>query len=222
MVLSLEQALRAAWSFDRFGRARAPDHGDEEKSVRAEKADKAITSPYWWGYAHMVDMVVEVLAIVQGWSESCRCHFRMPNLEGASRHRCGIALFAAIGSTMCPLRGCNAAACAAGHLLVAVGGDAIGQRGVAPGSRVGDFIGRRPGCHPLGMDPCPHAHNILLQSQVSPLAAIAVDLVGHLASLPRRRSAVCPGGAGLVRTHGGRRRAPFVFHAFGGARRSGI
>ena len=73
-LLKVERVLRWAWDKDVFmGRAGAEGADNEDTNLAAE-ADKAISSPFWWGWLHMLEHVCKVVRRAISWIEGCPCH----------------------------------------------------------------------------------------------------------------------------------------------------
>ena len=74
-LLKVEKVLRWAWDKDAFmGRAGADGANDDEDTNLAAEADKAISSPFWWGWLHMLEHVCKVVRRAISWIEGCSCH----------------------------------------------------------------------------------------------------------------------------------------------------
>ena len=126
-LLPLERSLRYGWSKRGYvgqSTEKPSKSRDDEKACCISTADEAIQCDLFWAYCHMIDAVGEVLAEVQRFAESCPCHYVQARPEGVarhSRHDRGTDMMRRIGQRLCPLRSCQAPACAAGFIDTLLG-----------------------------------------------------------------------------------------------------
>ena len=117
-LLPLKGVLRKAWSLRKYKAKSAENQREGDQSFDVSVVDEAIRSDVFWCYCHMMDAIGEVLQDVQTWGEACPCHWRgIGAFKGKSRHLRKKEMIKKFG-TLCPLRGCQAPACAAGQLRV--------------------------------------------------------------------------------------------------------
>ena len=113
-LLPLQRVLRAAWSKERY----MDGGGVEQRSaegVSVDSADSAIRSGLFWAYSSMIRLIGDACDELAWWSESCPCHCHDSDLRAPTRHERGLKMAAKYGFRSCPLRSCQAAACAAGE-----------------------------------------------------------------------------------------------------------
>ena len=123
-LLKVEKVLRWAWDKDAFmGRAGADGANDDEDTNLAVEADKAISSPFWWGWLHMLEHVCKVVRRAISWIEGCSCHSKLLHGEVSDFPPELVRQWRS-----CPMRGRRAAEISAGdfaEVLAAVTGTSI-------------------------------------------------------------------------------------------------
>ena len=128
LLAELRDALGVGWNREAFnfgrraGGAPPPDGGeandddgplDDRGQAVVVAADAAITSPFFWAYAEMLDTLFEIILLLFQWCECCTCHEEEYKLLGRSRHARSAAMHRRYGVESCPCRGMRAADLAA-------------------------------------------------------------------------------------------------------------
>eukprot|EP00969_Alexandrium_andersonii_P224882 9931734-Alexandrium_andersonii.AAC.1 len=76
---SVERPLRFAWSLDAYQGGRRvqerPAEGDGRHVLNLADVDRAIGSPFFWGYCAMLRGLAHTLQSLMAWSEGCDCHY---------------------------------------------------------------------------------------------------------------------------------------------------
>ena len=107
-LLAVERGLRWGWDKGRFLRDEAGNV--QSSSSLVDEVDEALSSPVWWAWLRMLELLVSILRHAIGWVETCPCHGGISRLQGvpeATRSRW----------RKCPMRGLRAAELCNGELL---------------------------------------------------------------------------------------------------------
>ena len=119
-LLEIETPLRAGgWSAAKFagGRQINPNEEDGEYRDNLARVDATIKNVFFWGYAHMLDLIAWMVLHVMAWCEDCACHPLSFTVDGCSRRDRRTLLQKRLMRRKCPMNTRKACYCAAGEIM---------------------------------------------------------------------------------------------------------